>query len=91
MWLRNKIFIVAISIIIAGCAKYSSPDHAQWGQYLRGASFTDMTEMSRVAKRPVYLGAGGKLVTADAQNAKKFRCFLRFEKFFVRLAEFMIQ
>lgn len=70
MWLRNKIFIVAISIIIAGCAKYSSPDHAQWGQYLRGASFTDMTEMSRVAKRPVYLGAGGKLVTADAQNAK---------------------
>ena len=33
-----------------------------------GASFTDMTEMSRVAKRPVFLGAGGKLI-ADATDA----------------------
>lgn len=46
---------------------YVSPQRASWPQYLRGASFTDMTEMSRVAKRPVLLGAGGKLVTA--QNA----------------------
>lgn len=43
---------------------YRSPDRAQWPQYLMGASMTDMTEMSRVAKRPVFLGAGGKLVTA---------------------------
>lgn len=70
MSIRNKIFFVICVIFITGCAKYSSPDHTQWGTYLRGASFTDMTEVSRVAKRPVYLGAGGVLVTADTQNAK---------------------
>lgn len=43
--------------------QYHSPARNTWSNYLRGASFTDMTEMSRVAKRPVYLGAGGKLVT----------------------------
>lgn len=42
---------------------YSSPDRSTWASHLSGASFSDMTEMSRVAKRPVYLGAGGKLVT----------------------------
>ncbi|MBO8425249.1 MAG: OmpA family protein [Proteobacteria bacterium] len=47
--------------------QYHSPERATWPQYLRGASFTDMTEMARVAKRPVFLGAGGKLIsTVDA-------------------------
>ena len=51
----------------AGCMQYHSPERATWPQYLRGASFTDMTEMARVAKRPVFLGAGGKLIsTVDA-------------------------
>lgn len=51
----------------AGCMQYHSPERATWSQYLRGASFTDMTEMARVAKRPVFLGAGGKLIsTVDA-------------------------
>lgn len=44
---------------------YHSPDRATWGNYLNGASFTDMTEPARVAKRPVYLGAGGKLISHD--------------------------
>lgn len=70
MFVRNKIFIGAILLLVGACAKYTSPDHSQWSQYLRGASFTDMTEMSRVAKRPVYLGAGGKLVSANVQNTK---------------------
>lgn len=51
----------------AGCMQYHSPERATWPQYLRGASFTDMTEMARVAKRPIFLGAGGKLIsTVDA-------------------------
>ena len=33
---------------------------------------TDMTEMSRVAKRPVYLGAGGQLVTATENPAADY-------------------
>lgn len=50
---------------MCACAPYSSPERYTWPQYLNGASFTDMTEMSRVAKRPVFLGAGGKLITSE--------------------------
>ncbi|MBO4625756.1 MAG: OmpA family protein [Alphaproteobacteria bacterium] len=47
---------------IAACASYHSPDRSTWGTYLRGASFDDMNETTRTAKRPVYLGAGGKTI-----------------------------
>lgn len=67
MTTRRTIFSIFSLCILGGCMGYVSPQRASWPQYLRGASFTDMTEMSRVAKRPVLLGAGGKLVTA--QNA----------------------
>lgn len=50
---------------MCACVPYSSPERYTWSQYLNGASFTDMTEMSRVAKRPVFLGAGGKLITSE--------------------------
>ena len=50
-----------------GCVPYSSPDRQMWKHLLNGASFTDMTEIARMAKRPVYLGAGGKLI-GDAVN-----------------------
>lgn len=50
-----------------GCMPYSSPDRQMWKHLLNGASFTDMTEIARMAKRPVYLGAGGKLI-GDAVN-----------------------
>ena len=63
---KKAFFLVALSIV-TGCAPYSSPQRATWKNYLNGASFTDMTEMSRVAKRPVYLGAGGKLISAATQ------------------------
>ncbi len=63
----NKIknILVILSVIgLNACTTYHSPARNTWSQYLYGASFTDMTEISRVAKRPVYMGAGGKLVTA---------------------------
>lgn len=63
----KKYFFLILLCGLTGCATYSSPDRATWQTYLNGASFTDMTEMSRVAKRPVYLGAGGKLVTNTVQ------------------------
>lgn len=64
--------VILIGLLSLGaCAPYSSPPRNTWSQYLSGASFTDMTEMSRVAKRPVFLGAGGVLVTdAVGDNAK---------------------
>lgn len=58
---------------MCGCIPYHSPDRASWPAYLNGASFTDMTEMSRVAKRPVYLGAGGRLISnMDAPAAADY-------------------
>ena len=51
--------------MLCACVPYSSPERYTWSQYLNGASFTDMTEMSRVAKRPVFLGAGGKLISSE--------------------------
>ncbi len=47
---------------MAGCVAYTSPPRNTWRTYLRGASMSDMTDAARVAKRPVYLGAGGRLV-----------------------------
>lgn len=60
-WTRN-ISLALLVCAMGACVPYTSPNRATWAKYLNGASFTDMTEMSRVAKRPVYLGAGGRLV-----------------------------
>ena len=60
------------ALSLGACATYHSPDRATWRTHLRGASMTDMTEAARVAKRPVFLGAGGRLVlTAAASESSK--------------------
>ena len=50
---------------------YHSPDRTTWPNYLRGASFTDMTETSRVAKKPVLMGAGGRLIGQTVNGGAK--------------------
>lgn len=57
-------------LILAGCATYHSPARETWPTYLRGASFTDMSEVARIAKRPVFLGAGGRVITDEKVSAK---------------------
>lgn len=63
--------VASLLLLLCGCMPYSSPDRNTWSTYLNGASFTDMSEQARIAKRPVYLGAGGQLissvVSSDAQ------------------------
>lgn len=63
--------VASLLFLLCGCMPYSSPDRNTWSTYLNGASFTDMSEQARIAKRPVYLGAGGQLissvVSSDAQ------------------------
>ena len=59
-----RIAILSMLILVTGCMQYHSPARNTWPQYLRGASFTDMTETARIAKRPVFLGAGGKLISS---------------------------
>lgn len=63
--------VASLLFLLCGCMPYSSPDRNTWSTYLNGVSFTDMSEQARIAKRPVYLGAGGQLissvVSSDAQ------------------------
>ncbi|MDE5616039.1 MAG: OmpA family protein [Alphaproteobacteria bacterium] len=54
--------LLILTIVVASCAGYTSPPRETWRTYLNGASMSDMTDAARVAKRPVYLGAGGRLV-----------------------------
>ncbi|MCR4918134.1 MAG: OmpA family protein [Alphaproteobacteria bacterium] len=57
-----KIFSILLVTQIAACTGYHSPDRSTWHNYLRGASFTDMSETARIAKKPIYQGTGGKTV-----------------------------
>ena len=63
----HKLKLLLITLLVGACVQYTSPTRDTWPQYLNGASFTDMNEISRVAKRPVYLGAGGQLVQNSVQ------------------------
>lgn len=65
--------VVLISILMSSCAEYHSPNRNIWNQYLYGASFTDMTEISRTAKLPIYMGHGGKIVTASGELSEKMQ------------------
>ena len=66
----KNLFFATLCILIAGCVSYHSPDRTTWPQYLRGASLDSMTETSRIAKRPIYLGAGGRTIGMIENNNK---------------------
>ncbi len=69
----NKIIFVALSILLSGCLQYHSPARNTWNQYLYGASFMDMTETAKTAKLPIYMGHGGKIVTASGELSEKMQ------------------
>ncbi len=58
---RKTVFLL-LAMMLSGCTPYVSPPRDTWRTYLRGASMSDMTDGARVAKRPVYMGAGGRLM-----------------------------
>lgn len=62
----KKIASCLIAVLLGACTPYASPDRSMWTQYLNGASFSDMTDTARIAKRPVYLGAGGRTILDEA-------------------------
>lgn len=68
MRIYQKIFYIIPLLVLTSCMPYTSPDRQKWHTYLNGASFTDMTEMSRTAKKPVYLGAGGRTLSESIEN-----------------------
>lgn len=59
--------IIFLCFMLVGCVQYHSPNRETWQNYLYGASFMDMTETAKTAKLPVYMGQGGKIVTADGK------------------------
>ena len=63
--MNKKIVALIFSCLLGACTAYVSPARDTWSQYLIGASFSDMSDTARIAKRPVYLGAGGRLVLSD--------------------------
>ncbi len=60
--MKRSFGLFAITSLLAACTAYTSPARETWRNYLRGASMSEMTDQARLAKRPVYLGAGGRLV-----------------------------
>jgi outer membrane protein OmpA-like peptidoglycan-associated protein len=61
----KKAFLIFSTLIIRGCLTYHSPNRNTWSTYLHGAGFTDMTDTARVAKMPVFMGHGGRVITSD--------------------------
>ena len=56
-------------LMLAGCVAYKSPERSTWTTYLYGASFTDMTESARIAKKPIFQGMGGKTVAEAIEQS----------------------
>lgn len=52
--------------ILTSCTVYKTPPRTNWIEILRGVNFTDMTPQSIIAKKPVYLGDGGKLINSKS-------------------------
>lgn len=69
--MKIKSILFLLGVILSGCMQYTSPNHADWERYLNGASFMDMTETAKIAKRPVYMGKGGKLLTTLAAESQQ--------------------
>ena len=61
----KKIILYGLLFGLCGCVQYHSPNRNEWSGILAGTSFTDMTETSKTAKLPVYMGHGGKIITAS--------------------------
>ncbi len=62
-WL-NKFFIFGIiSSLLVGCAGYTTPPRSDWAGILSGVSLNDMTHESKSAKKQVFLGSGGVLLS----------------------------
>lgn len=69
--MKNNIFaLCSLLFALCSCVGYTTPPRGEWGQYLMGASFADMTAETKIAKRPVYMGAGGRLVGQTVDAAK---------------------
>ena len=67
--MKKIIFILSFTILGA-CVAYQTPARTQWPEILRGATFAEMTDTMKIAKRPVFLGGGGKIIKKSGIQGK---------------------
>ncbi len=67
--MKRYLGLLFLPLLLSACTAYTSGPRDTWRYYIQGASMSDMTDAARVAKRPVYLGAGGRLVGDAVQMA----------------------
>ena len=75
--MKRLLSFVFCILFLAGCAGYRTPPRENWSPILRGASFANMTTDGQIAKKPVFLGAGGAVV--DAANVRQLVEVIEFE------------
>ena len=65
--MKKYLLFALCSLLFASCGGYKTPERGTWSTILKGASFGAMTETAKIAKQPIFLGAGGKtLAQAEA-------------------------
>lgn len=69
----KNLYLIIFSFLLFSCTGYKSPSHSMWSLYLQGASFTDMTDQARIAKMPIYMGNGGKIITSNGELSPKMQ------------------
>ena len=69
----KEIIFVCFALALSGCLQYHSPSRDTWTNHLYGASFMDMTETARIAKMPIYMGRGGKVITQSGELSEKMQ------------------
>lgn len=57
---------LGFALLMCGCVSYQTPVRSEWSVILRGATFSEMTDTMKIAKRPVFIGGGGKIINKDA-------------------------
>lgn len=70
---KIKYILAAFALALSACGGYHSPERSTWLTHLSGASFSDMTETSKTAKLPIYMGKGGKILTASGELSESMQ------------------
>jgi outer membrane protein OmpA-like peptidoglycan-associated protein len=67
-----KKLLLAIFALLGACSQYATPPRGEWTAILRGSTMSDMTETAKIAKRPIFLGAGGKLISGPRPSSAEY-------------------
>ncbi|MGI5845676.1 MAG: OmpA family protein [Alphaproteobacteria bacterium] len=67
--MRKIIFFLSF-LMLCACMTYQTPPRTEWSKILHGATFNEMTDTMKIAKRPVFLGGGGKIIPKSEPQGK---------------------